>query len=428
MRSFRCFALVALVPLCVSACGSSSKPGPADAALPPEASGEGGQTADGADGANVADAADGPVAADDAGEAGTANGDDGGDGSLGAPDAAVEASCTGVDAMSDPQNCGGCGVSCGASGVCSLGRCVTVLADVAISGYAKGVAVDANGVYVTSANPQCVFEVPLGGGTPMPLLSPAPTPSVTGSGAVALAGTVLYWTTGGGQQVFSVPTAGGAATPVSTTENDPEAITSDGTHAYWTDSTRIRYASAGAASPMTLPVTSEAGTPFDTPTGIAVDNAFVYWSNRGGHGTATIWRVDKTAGGAAKLVQSGADPIQGLALDATNAYFTTFYGTGGVYSVPVGGGPATALSTSETSPSKIVSDASALYWLDGLRVRKLLKGGGATAVTLVSYAGALQAKVAAGGSFTDLAADATYLYFTQSSNGGPFVVYRVAKN
>jgi hypothetical protein len=263
----------------------------------------------------------------------------------------------------------------------------------------------------------------------MPLLSPAPTPSVTGSSAVALAGAVLYWTTGGGQQVFSAPTTGGAATPVSTSENDPEAITSDGTHAYWTDSTRIRYVSAGAASPMTLPVTSEAGTPFDTPTGIAVDGRFVYWSNRGAHGTATIWRVDKMAGGAAaEIVQGAADPIQGLTVDAASVYFTSFYGTGGVYSVPLGGGAATALSTSETSPSRIVSDATALYWLDGMRVRKLLKGPGATAVTLVSYAGALQAKVAAGGTFTDLAADATYLYFTQSSNSGPFVVYRVAKN
>jgi hypothetical protein len=345
-----------------------------------------------------------------------------------APDAAPDASCHTTGFQTDSHNCGGCGIDCGSSGACAYGRCTTALTTNTSSlNYADGIAVGSELYVTSSSNGACIYSLPLAGGTPNPLISPALTPTVYGSAAVTLAGSTLYWVTGGGQQVFSVSTAGGAATPVAPTETDPEAITNDGTNVYWTDSTRLRYTKIGTVAPTTLPIVTDAGQPFQTPTGIGVDATYVYWSNRGtSRGTATVWRAKKTDGSNVSLLNTtGADAIQGMTLDATTVYFTENYGGGneGIYSVPIGGGAITTLSSTETFPIKIVNDATSIYWTDGLRIRKMTKGGGSSSVVTLSDS---STGISGGGTFNDIAVDSTYVYFTQS--GVKFAVYRVAKN
>jgi hypothetical protein len=250
-------------------------------------------------------------------------------------------------------------------------------------------------------------------------------PIIYGSHGVVLVGSTLYWTTGGAGKVFSVPTTGGAATPISLTENLPDKIVSDGTNIYYTDWTRIRYLSVAGGSPSTLPIPA-ATNQFATPTGIAVDSTYVYWSNQGGpRGSATIWRANKTDGSnPTQLVMTPADSIQSITIDATTIYFTSNYGGGnmGVYSIPIGGGSATTLAGTEMFPGMITSDANAIYWLDGSRVRKMTKSGGPASVTTIVPVTALLSN----GTLNDIALDANYLYFTQGSVG--FTLYRFPKN
>jgi hypothetical protein len=346
-------------------------------------------------------------------------------------DASPDASCTTKGFQIDPHNCGGCGIDCGSNGACGYGRCTTVLATdtsslnntILASGITVGTA-----VYVTSGSSyDCIYSIPLAGGAPTPIVSPQITPHVNGSDAVTLVGSTLYWATGGANAVYSVPAAGGASTSVALTENYPGAITNDGNNVYWTDDSRIRYTKTGTPAPATLPIVTDAGQPFENPTGIAVDATYVYWSNRGtNQGTATVWRAKKADGSSASILNTtGADAIQGMTIDATTIYFTENYGGGneGVYSIPIGGGPITTLSSTETFPIKIVNDATAIYWTDGLRIRKMTKSLGASSVTTLSDT---STGLSGGGTFNDIAVDSTYVYFTQSNV--KFAVYRVAKN
>jgi hypothetical protein len=395
-------------------CGSSGSGSPAEAGAEASVDGSAGP--------------DGTGSGDSASDATTPDSGDSGAADSSSSDSAGEAA-SGGDSSSEA---GSCGIDCGSNGVCISGRCTTVLTTATSGPYADGLAVDSQNLYVTTASdPRCIFSLPLAGGSPAPLVTPQITPNVSGSAAVTLVGSTLYWTTGGGMQVFSVAAAGGAATTVSSMETVPQDIVSDGTRVYWTDWTRLRYTNVGSATPTTLPIAPDGGSPFQSPTGIAVDSTYVYWSNQGSsRGTATIWRANKMDGSnATQLVMSPADSIQGITIDATTVYFTSNYGGGnmGVYSIPIGGGPATTLSSSEMFPTKIASDADAIYWLDGERVRKMSKAGGPSSITTLStYGGALQQKVSGGGTFNYLTVDSTYVYFTQSNV--PFTVYRVTKN
>jgi hypothetical protein len=194
----------------------------------------------------------------------------------------------------------------------------------------------------------------------------------------------------------------------------PGPIATDGTTVYWTDRTRIRYAPVSTQTPATLNVVADGGTPFDTPTAIAVDDTYVYWANQGStQGGASIWRANKTDGsGLESLVTGGVDPVRGITLDAA----------------------------AEQGPSAIASNATALYWIDGgNRIRKMVKGGGAV-TTLATYTGYAKTKIAeiedgsaaylsATGDYTFLTVDSTYVYWTDNGGGvGAGYITRVPKN
>jgi uncharacterized protein DUF5050 len=74
----------------------------------------------------------------------------------------------------------------------------------------------------------------------------------------------------------------------------------------------------------------------------------------------------------------GQNTPQGIAVDATNVYWTT--SDGNVMKVPVGGGSPTTLATGQSNPFGIAVDATRVYWANdiaqGQVVSALIAGGG----------------------------------------------------
>jgi sugar lactone lactonase YvrE len=103
-----------------------------------------------------------------------------------------------------------------------------------------------------------------------------------------------------------------------------------------------------------------------------------------------------------------------LVVDASNVYWTEeFLGT--VMKVPTGGGTSTVLASQQAYPNGIAQDANNVYWVNaGGTVMKVSKNGGAP-TTLVS------------GAYNPiyLAVDDTSVYFTSLSTSS---VYKVSKN
>src|SRR5262249_54130305 len=95
---------------------------------------------------------------------------------------------------------------------------------------------------------------------------------------------------------------------------------------------------------------------------LAVDDARVYWSTST-TSSSTLNGTIKMApalGGPASLVADQLGYPSGLAVDATNIYWTDAYGT--VKAKPIAGGPITTIASNQDSPYGIAVDATSVYW------------------------------------------------------------------
>jgi hypothetical protein len=102
-----------------------------------------------------------------------------------------------------------------------------------------------------------------------------------------------------------------------------------------------------------------------------VDATHVYWTN-----ASSVARVAKTGGAVETLDQIGSQN-EGLAVDATHAFFADRVGHF-IYRVPKAGGTATPIAQNQSVPQTVGLDAQYVYWAsngDGA-IRRVLKGGG----------------------------------------------------
>src|SRR5262249_46532842 len=164
----------------------------------------------------------------------------------------------------------------------------------------------------------------------------------------------LYWTNLGGS-VMRMPATGGTPTVLATRQGTPAGIAVDDVAVYWT--------AVGARQVRSLPLADEApistlAVDQDGPITIRARGGFVFWANaQGGDGRI----IQAPAGGGAPVVLATGSFPYGVAVDDAYVYWTE---ERGVRRVPIGGGPSTALATDDGLPSDIAVDAANVYWID----------------------------------------------------------------
>lgn len=201
---------------------------------------------------------------------------------------------------------------------------------------------------------------------------------------IAVDDTHVYWVTEGdpnngymGGVVMRTAKAGGTPTPLAMDEVKPVDVVVDATHVYW-----IR-ATAGTI----MKVAKTGGTPAlvaNAPQArrLAIDATHLYWTrNNGGIGDVTRLPL---AGGNAQVLDENLLGLHAIAVDATDAYYTTSTTIQRVGKT--GGKSVTVMGTASGLPRGLALAAQAIYWTDdemGGAVRTVAKAGG-TASSIVT--------------------------------------------
>ena len=340
------------------------------------------------------------------------------------------------DLQNDTNNCGACGVSCGSGNACTVGHCTTVLmTGTGVQMNALGLAVDGTRAYFANTFDWNIYAVPLTGGPPVAMMA---TPVPGGGDQLTVTPSWLYWTQHF-QGVFKVAIGGGTAITISSSEVYPTTIVNDGTDVFW----------ANTASPFsivqdviatdtvtTVPIVVDAGAGLSGIQPMVVDANHIYWGDTVGAGNGTVYQANRDGSGVIALASGLSASVNGIAVDASNVYFTVDPGNNSVNSVPIGGGSVNVLATGEAGPIPIVTDGTSLYWINtgGIgtgpsSLRKMPVGGGA--ITNLAACGVSFKKAApCGDSFVSLAMDSTYVYWTDEAAvtpGGSGTLFKVAK-
>ncbi|HEY3802680.1 MAG TPA: hypothetical protein VGL61_08720 [Kofleriaceae bacterium] len=197
--------------------------------------------------------------------------------------------------------------------------------------------------------------------------------------SLALAGGQLYWLDMGGVGEVSTDASGSGLEIVQSSSGAAFAlggtIATNGSMVYWADgdfpSGTVDSVPAGGGTRTMIAQTDE-------PLGVAIDATNIYWSTFGSSDDAVGTIVKQPlAGGAPTVLASGLSTVGAIAIDDTNVYWTDMFGA--VASVPIAGGTVKTLVPAQYAlpPNTILDDSpvgiavidGTVYWastpLDG---------------------------------------------------------------
>ena len=190
-----------------------------------------------------------------------------------------------------------------------------------------------------------------------------------------LSGGMLTWTThgdgsGNGGGVYRSSVNGGAITTIASGLSTTSSLAVDEISTAWTDSAGIHIvANVGGPSVTLAPTAGDSAE-------IAMDATDLYFTNFPSH---QVVRVSRDGASGLLAVADLEDSPFGITLDNANVYFTNLF-SGSVKSLPKSGGAVTELATGGGA-SQIVLDNSYAYWVgDGGLKRVYAIGGGPTEV------------------------------------------------
>jgi hypothetical protein len=116
-------------------------------------------------------------------------------------------------------------------------------------------------------------------------------------------------------------------------------------------------------SVMTVPLTGGQPTTFATGAGggLAIDATNVYWTD--GSVSGRIMKAPR-GGGAFTTLASAQDTPVALTVDTTDVYWLNGSSFAAVMSVPIDGGTPTTLASGLAVPTAIAVDDTSVYWVD----------------------------------------------------------------
>jgi streptogramin lyase len=228
------------------------------------------------------------------------------------------------------------------------------------------IAADADSIYWTERGSGGVIRATLALGNPTSIAVGQTQPY-----GIALDDQYVYWTNEGTNDVLRVPKAGGARTQIAGAQATPHGIVVDSSLVYWANQSdgTIKATPPGGgainlvAGSLTMPemlaiyqndvyattattvakVTGQArriiATDQKSPVGLAFDNGFVYWTNRGtapGYTDGSVMRMSLSSGSPEVLARSNrwATSPWSIVVDSQYVYWTTFTANGSVWRLP----------------------------------------------------------------------------------------------
>jgi hypothetical protein len=305
------------------------------------------------------------------------------------PDGMIDpGTCTG-DLTSDAKNCGRCGHDC-LGGTCNKGVCTAVKL---VDGLAvpTGLAVDDASVFVAAHNSSRIFRFPKSEvTTTCGDCVFADQPSVMFPTAVAVDGENVYWANtppDTEHEIRACPRAGCGGSggvlvakrgvnafrnPLNDFELLPLNLVVRNGRVYWGENGygAIRSAPIDGGETVTY-LENDDFTPVD----IAVDDAFVYFTDNSKWHPTRIQAAPLDGGardGAVKIIATTPAPPFGIALSTTGTLYYTILriedvGDGVVEVAPKegvldGGATVGEFATSQVEPNSVLVDAKNVYW------------------------------------------------------------------
>jgi hypothetical protein len=211
----------------------------------------------------------------------------------------------------------------------------------------SAIAVDATSVYYAADG--SVLEVPIGGGAPVTLVANAGL-----TNGLAIDAGYVYWADNRGF-IMKIAVGGQSPVRISSSPGYPSRLAIDATSAYWADATGL----------MTAPLTGGPATYLwmdylILDSLVATRTGEVYFTN----GTLDAGALVAIAadGGTLRQLSLGQQP-SGLAADEANVYWADRR-RGTVEYLPRSGGASVPLASGEDQPGAIALDAAYVYWAD----------------------------------------------------------------